>query len=298
MSAKRQALVLEGGGYRGVFTAGVLDVLMDHGIYDFSDVWGTSAGALNALNYKSRQVGRQIRITLAFRDDPRMMSFWSLATTGSIMDNQFMYEQVQREIDPFDYQTFNSSDLRLWTVASNVMFGRAEYSLISHLPDQIDLVKASASLPVFSETVIYDHKLLLDGGTCDSVAVEAALGLSGFAAPDDASYEPADKALVVLTQPRSYVKLPLTPGQVTSGKAKYADYPYFLEAYLRRPEVYNAQRKRILKLEKEGKIKVIAPEEPLSLSVTEENGSKLLHSYIAGRTQAERHLEEIKDFLA
>ena len=99
------ALILEGGSFRGIFTAGVLDVLLEHGIVDFTGVWGTSAGAINAVSFKSRQIGRAMRVMLAFRDDRRFMSFWSLATTGNIAGSEFMYEEIQNHLDPCDCDT-------------------------------------------------------------------------------------------------------------------------------------------------------------------------------------------------
>ncbi|MBR2683924.1 MAG: patatin-like phospholipase family protein, partial [Atopobiaceae bacterium] len=97
------ALVLEGGGFRGMYTAGVLDVLMEHGIWDFTSVWGVSAGAIAASSYKSRQIGRSMRIMLAFRDNPRFMSLWSFATTGDIAGSDFLYDEVQGRLDPADH---------------------------------------------------------------------------------------------------------------------------------------------------------------------------------------------------
>ena len=108
MTGTGTALVLEGGGYRGVFTAGVLDVLMEKGLTGFDSVWGTSAGALNAVTFRARQIGRYIRVVLAFRDDSRMMSVMSLAKTGSIAGNDFLYHEVQERLDPLDVETFNS----------------------------------------------------------------------------------------------------------------------------------------------------------------------------------------------
>lgn len=128
MGAERTGvdLVLEGGGMRGVFTAGVLDVMQEHGIYGFDTVWGVSAGAINAASFLSRQWGRYMRESLAFRDDRRFMSLWSFATTGNLAGADFMYHQVQDEIDPFDYEAFAKRRSRYMVVASNVVFGTPE----------------------------------------------------------------------------------------------------------------------------------------------------------------------------
>ena len=297
MSHSNCALVLEGGGYRGVFTAGVLDVFMEHGVNNFSDIWGTSAGALNGANFKSGQLGRQMRLTLAFRDDSRMMSFYSFVTKGSIMDKEFLYDTVQNQLDPFDNEAFNENPTRLWACATSVMFGTPVYNLVDELPRDLPAIIASASLPVFSESVQYKSELLIDGGTADSVPVEVALGQMDAQIPDDPSYTPANKAIVVLTQPRDYVKEPKSPASMKAYQAKYGDYPYFVEGVETRYLRYNAQRQRIFDLERQGKVIVIAPEKSLDLEVTEENGEKLLAAYLQGRNAALACLDKIKDFV-
>ena len=296
-TAKGCALVLEGGAYRGIFTSGVLDVLMEQGITEFSSVWGTSAGALNAIGFRARQLGRAMRILLAFRDDNRMMSLFSLARTGNIAGNDFLYGVVQDEIDPFDNETFNASDLPVWAVATDVAFGTPAYLPVRKLPDDIDKVIASASMPVVSEQVLLDDGRYLDGGAADSVAVEAALGLDGFPHPEQDEYVPAQKALVVLTQPRSYVKeqgnalMPLV-------RRRYANYPYYLESIETRPDRYNAQRERIWELEKQGRALVIAPDAPLEVGGTSPSGEALLRAYLEGRSKAKEILSEIRSAIA
>ena len=151
MAAQDTALVLEGGGFRCMFTAGVLDVLMEHGLYDFGSVWGVSAGSISASSFKSRQIGRTARIMLAFRDDRRFMSFWSLLTTGNIAGGEFMYEEVQNVLDPCDVKTFNGNPTRMFSVASNVVFGTADYLECKSFPEDVakvqPLVKWAAYLP-------------------------------------------------------------------------------------------------------------------------------------------------------
>ena len=289
------ALVLEGGGYRGQFTAGVLDVFLERGLADsFASVFGTSAGAINAVNFRSRQAGRYMRDTLAFRDDRRFMSVHSLVTTGNITGNDFLYHEVQDDIDPFDYETFNTGRQRVWVVVSDVVFGTANYLELSHLPEDIDKVRASASMPVISEMVEIDGHRYLDGGTTDAVAVEVALGDEGAARPE--GYVPAQKAVVVLTQDRTYRKTKPTD-LMPLAERRYADYHYFLTALKRRPEFYNRQRDRIFELESEGKVRVICPPEPVDIATTEHSGEKLLKLYLEGRHEAERHLDELRAFI-
>lgn len=284
-AAEGCALVLEGGAYRGIFTSGVLDVLMERGLVGFSSVWGTSAGALNAVGFRSGQVGRAMRILLAFRDDSRMMSLTSLARTGNMAGNDFLYGEVQEEIDPLDVETYNASDLPVWAVATDVLFGTPAYLPVRRMPDDMPSVMASASLPVVSEQVVVGDGHYLDGGTTDSVAVEAALGLEGFPRPDREPYVPAERAVVVLTQPRDYVKGP-SSALMPLARRRYARYPYYLEALETRPERYNEQRERIWELEREGRVVVLAPDAPLEVGGTSPSGEALLRAYLRGREAA------------
>lgn len=288
------ALVLEGGGFRGLFTAGVLDVLQERGLYDFSSVWGVSAGAINASNFRSRQIGRTMRDMLAFRDDKRFMSLWSLATTGNMAGADFMYDKVQNHIDPCDVETFNASDLPMYAVVSDVTFGTADYLSVRRFPDDIDRVRASASLPMVSRIVEIDGKRYLDGGTTDSIPFETAMGLPG--AREIEGHVPAERALVVLTQDRGFVRGAGSEA-IALKSHLYDAYPYYLEALATRGERYNAQRELLWKLEAEGRCLVIAPEEPVTVGNSERSGEPLLKLYVAGRRQAEARLAEIDAFL-
>ena len=291
---KTNALVLEGGGYRSVFTAGVLDVLMEHGVYDFASVWGVSAGALNAASFVSRQIGRSIRIMLAFRDDRRLMSFFSFATTGNMTGGDFLYHTVQEELDPCDTATFNASAMRMFAVASDVVFGAPCYFPIESLPEDVEKIRASSSLPLVSTAVDIGGHRYLDGGTTDSVPVEVALGLAG--SPKIADYEPAERALVVLTRERKYVKGDKLERMALLSR-RYADYPLYLDALRTRARRYMEQRERIWELERAGKVLVLLPQEPVRIATAEHEGLPMLELYLKGRRQAEQKIDEIEDFL-
>lgn len=277
-------LILEGGGMRGIFTAGVLDVMQENGVYGFDSVWGVSAGAINAASFLSHQQGRYMRESLAFRDDRRFMSLYSFATTGNLAGADFMYHQIQDDIDPFDYDAFNARRSRYMVVASNIVFGTPEYLEVRSLPEDIDRVRSSASLPVVSQIVEVDGMRLLDGGTCDSVPVEKAME------------EGAEKAVVVLTQHREYVKHGAYELQALADR-RYADYPYYLEALKSRAERYNEQREHIWQLESEGKVVVVCPSEPVTVGSTSGgDGEGLLRLYLDGRNQAQAALDTMKAF--
>lgn len=287
------ALVLEGGGYRGVFTAGVLDVLMEHGMYGFSSVWGVSAGALAATSYVSKQIGRTIRIMLSFRDDRRLMSFFSLATTGNIAGGDFLYHTVQEELDPCDVDTFNSNPMRMFAVASDVVFGTPRYFEIESLPADVEKIRASSSLPLVSTAVEVDGHRYLDGGTTDSVPVEAALSMGSLSGLED--YEAADRAVVVLTRQRDYVKSKQLE-RLARMSRRYAEYPLYLDALGTRARRYMEQREHIWKLEQEGRVLVLAPDDPIKMSTTEHEGWPMLELYLKGRKKAEQLFDDLVTF--
>lgn len=295
--ATDNALVLEGGGFRSMFDAGVLDVLQEQGIYDFDSVWGVSAGAIAAVSYKSRQIGRSMRIMLAFRDDRRFMSLWSFATTGNIAGADFMYDEVQNHLDPARNDVFNENPLRMYAVATDVVLGKAAYLPVEHIPEDIEKVRASASLPTVSRIVELDSGRYLDGGTTDAIPFEVALGIND--APQVEGHDPAKRALVVLTRDRVYTKGSRNE-TIAIRSRRYVDFPRYLHALETRAANYNACRERLFALEAQpdSPVLVIAPERPVSIGVSERDGGRLLDLYLQGRQQTERRIEEIRSFLA
>lgn len=282
-NAGKIALVLEGGSFRGQFTAGVIDVLLEHAI-EFDACYGVSAGALNGLNFKARQIGRGNRINLAFCDDPRYIGARTLARTGSIVGFDFLFNDVQDRIDPLDYNTFLANPLHLFVTATNIMFGSAEYLPVRDASLDIDAVRASMSLPLVSPPVEIAGALYLDGGVADSVPVEHVLEDEGY-----------DRAIVVLTQHRGFQKQPYE--FMGAARARYTGYPYLLDALETRYLRYNEQREHIWEYERAGKILVVAPPHPVEISHIERDASKLLELYIEGRKEAMRLLKQIEEFV-
>lgn len=275
---------------RGIFTAGVLDVLMEAGLGGFDSVWGVSAGALNAVGFKSGQVGRSMRTLLAFRDDRRFMSVWSFVTTGDIASVEFVYDTVLKELDPCDEKAFASNPMDMYVVVSDVTFGRAVYLPVRDIARDGICVRASASLPGVSNIVEINGHRYLDGGTTDSVPFEVALGLPR--AEEVAGYTPADRAVVVLTQHRAFVKDNRSE-RIALRTHRYEGFPYFVEALRTRTERYMAQRERLWQLEREGCCVVIAPERPVEVSQAEHEGEPLLELYLQGRRAAEAALPAV-----
>lgn len=154
-NAGKVALVLEGGSFRGQFTAGVLDVLMEAGV-EIPAVYGVSAGALNGVNYKSHQIGRTNRVNLTFCNDSRYMGAASFASTGSIVGYDFIFNDVQDRLDPFDNETFDASPIEMYAVATDMLFGTATYLPVKSAVLDLDAVRASTSLPLVTPPVEID----------------------------------------------------------------------------------------------------------------------------------------------
>ncbi len=280
--ASQTALVLEGGSFRGQFTAGVLDVMLEHGI-ELPVCYGVSAGTLNGLNYKSRQIGRVNRVNLTFCNDQRYIGARSLASSGSLVGYDFLLNDVQDRLDPFDNEAYRANPMCLYATVTNIMFGTAEYLEVKDAALDIDVVRASTSLPLVTQPVELGNSLYLDGGVADSVPVEHVFEDEGYG-----------RAIVVLTQHRDYEKSPYE--LMPAARARYGAYPYLLDALATRHERYNEQREHIWEYERAGRALVIAPPRPVTVGHVERNPSKLLELYLEGRAEATRLLSQIEAF--
>lgn len=276
------ALILEGGSFRCQFSAGVTDVMLERGI-EVDACVGVSAGAMGGLSFKSRQIGRVNRVNLAFCGDSRYMGAGAVAQSGGLVGYDFILNDVQDRLDPFDYETFQANPLRLVATVSDIVFGTSAYLEVENAMLDIDAIRASTSMPLVTTPVEIDGHFYLDGGITDSVPVEHVLEDEGYG-----------RAIVVLTQDRSYVKGPYD--LMPAARAAYAKYPYFLDALETRHERYNAQREHIWEYEREGRALVIAPPRPVEVGHLERNPEKLLELYIEGRQEALRRLDEMRAF--
>jgi predicted patatin/cPLA2 family phospholipase len=236
-----------------------------------------------------------MRVMPAFRDDRRFMSLWSLATTGDIAGADFMYKEVQDALDPCDTETFNANPMQMYAVASDVTFGTPAYLHVRSFPDDVEMVRASASMPLVSRVVELDGRALLDGGTTDSIPVAVAMGLEGAARVE--GYVPAEKAVVVLTQDAAYEKDGANERMVLRSH-RYDGYPYYLDALETRPARYNACRKMVHEMADRGEIVCLEPPAPVEVATSGSSGEKCLTLYLQGRAEAEAHLDEIRAYLA
>ena len=275
-------LVLEGGAMRGMYTAGVLDSFMDHGV-DVDGIVGVSAGACFGCNLFSGQRGRVLRYNQRFAGDPRNVSIRSLITTGDIVNREFAYYVVPTKYDVFDEAAFEAHGGEYWVVVTNVETGEAEYMQMHHLLGDIEMMRASASMPFCSRFVPIDGKNYLDGGIADSIPVRAAMDM-GF-----------DKVIVVLTQPLSYRKKPMNKALI---RAFYRKYPNLCRTLEERHTRYNAQVKEVIRLEEEGRIFVIRPDEPLDIKRLEKDPAELARVHGIGLADGEKAMAALKAYLA
>ena len=280
----KSALVLEGGAKRGIYTAGVLDVLLENNIF-VDGLFGVSAGAIHGCSYASLQKGRSIRYTQKYNDDYRFMSWRSLFLTGNMVETKFSYHTLPEKLDPYDNTTFMKQKIAFYAVCSNVETGRPEYIRCRDMFKDIDVIRASASMPLVSQIVKVRGKKLLDGGISDSIPVDAAFQ-KGF-----------DKNIVVLTRPKDYRKKNLNAFIKFLVKCVYRKYPNFIQTIINRPQMYNAQVARVEALEKDKKILVIRPSRKINISRMERNLDVIKQMYHLGRTDAQKALPKIRAFL-
>ena len=275
-------LVMEGGAMRGMFTAGVTDVMMENGIQPDGAI-GVSAGAVFGCNYKSGQIGRVIRYNTRFCKDPRYCSIRSLIKTGDMYGAEFCYKTMPDELDIFDRETYRSNPMEFYVTCSDVETGEPVYHRCDKGDDEdLEWLRASASLPLVSRVVEVGGYKLLDGGITDSVPLRAF---------EQMGY---DRNIVILTQPEGYIKqknklLPLI-------KASLRKYPKFIDAAARRHEMYNATLEYIAQREKEGDTLVIRPAAPLEVGSVERDAEKLQRVYQLGRAAAQARLAELLEF--
>ena len=280
----KTGLVLEGGAMRGMFTAGVLDVLMEHGIV-LDGAIGVSAGAVFGCNYKSHQIGRVIRYNTQYCNDKRYASFGNLLRTGNLYSEQFCYHDIPEKLDPLDYDAFLANPTKLYVGCSNLDTGEAEYLECTDMrkPEDVNKVRASASLPLVSNIVEVDGMKLLDGGVSDSIPIFAFRRM-GYR-----------RNIVVLTRPEGYRKGPDKMLRLEAGR--YREYPEFVKRCHMRHMYYNKTLDKLEELEKEGDTLIIRPSETIEISRLEKKPEMIEAMYELGVYDAKEKLQQVKKFL-
>ena len=279
----KRGLVMEGGAMRGMFTAGVIDVMMEQGI-EFDGAVGVSAGAAFGCNYKSKQIGRVIRYNTRFCRDKRYGGFRVLLKEGNFYSRKFCYEEVPLKYDLFDYDTYEQNPMEFYVVCTDVDTGEAVHHQYENRQDHgLEWIRASASMPLVSQMVEIDGRRYLDGALADSIPVTFFESI-GY-----------DRNVVILTQPLGFRKKP--DALLPLMRRYYRRWPKLVEAMENRHNQYNASLEHILKREQAGELLVIRPPEKLPIGRTEKDPEKLREVYEIGRRTAAARIAEIKRFL-
>lgn len=280
----KTGLVLEGGGMRGLFTAGILDVLMENNV-TFDGVVGVSAGATFGCNFISHQIGRTLRYNMSQRKNPKYMGIRSLIKTGDYVGGEYAYHVLPTKLDVFDFEAFEKNPTEFHVVTTNVRTGEAIY----HRIDKVDYtgmewIRASASMPIISRPVAIGDYEMLDGGIADSIPLRY-FESEGF-----------KRNIVILTQPKGFKKK-LTK-LMPVFKATMRKYPAIIEGMSKRHLMYNRELDYISQQQMAGKCLVICPSDTLPIGRTSLNAKKMQHVYDMGRKAGEDNLEAIRKFIA
>ncbi|MBO4819324.1 MAG: patatin family protein [Firmicutes bacterium] len=274
-------LALEGGAFRGLYTQGVLDVFMENGI-NLSCVLGVSAGALGGMNYISGQIGRTARTCLAYRYDSRYIGSRALIRSKSILDVSFLLDDRGILLEPFDEERFETSKQRFVAVTTNCETGTTTYFEKGRCSDIKKAVKASASMPFLTPEVEINGYHYLDGGCSCKIPYQWAIN-QGY-----------QKIILVRTRDLTYRK----PAKESSYVFRaYAKYPQFAEGYSHINREYNRQCEETKALAERGRIFVIAPSRPVTISRIEKDIDKMADLYWLGVKDAIARLEDIKEYL-
>ena len=269
---------------RGLWTAGITDVMMEHDIWP-DGLIGVSAGAAFGCNYKSRQPGRAIRYNMRFAKDRRYSGMHSLLTSGNYFNAEFGYHVIPRQYDVFDDAAFEQNPMDFTVVCTDVVTGKAVYRPLNESNDDTyDWIRASASMPLVSRVVTIDGYKLLDGGVADSIPL---------AYYEHMGYE---RNVVIMTQPKGYQKshnrlMPLI-------RMSLHKYPRMVEALDCRHLMYNKELEYVAQAEREGRCLVIRPDEKIPIGHISHNPDEMRHVYEMGRKTGERYLDRIAGYYA
>ena len=278
----KRGLVLEGGAMRGLFTAGIIDVMMEAGV-EPDGLIGVSAGAAFGCNYKSRQPGRAVRYNKRFAHDKRYCSWQSWLKTGDLYNAEFGYHIIPTQYDIFDDKAFEENPMAFYVVCTDVETGEAVYKQLTEAtPLAYDWIRASASMPLASKVVELEGRKVLDGGVADSIPLQYF---------ERIGYE---RNVVILTQPEGYVKehnrlMPLM-------RIALRKYPKMIEAMDKRHLMYNKELVYVREAEMAGRALVIRPDGKLPIGHISHDPEEMQHIYDIGRAAGKRNLDRILAF--
>lgn len=278
----KTALILEGGGMRGMYSAGVLDAFIEKKI-KFEYGVGVSAGAAYGVSYISGQYRRNLLICDKFIGDKRYVSKRNMLKEGSLFGLKFVYEDIPNIYLPFDFEGYHNSDTDFYITVTNVETGKTEYHQLGEGDMKYNLLKATCALPLVSPIIRLGDGFYLDGGISDPIPYRKAL---------EDGYE---KLVVVLTQHKGYRKTKQSMLKLI--KFWYRKYPEVYELLAKRHNIYNSQIDELEKLEEEGRCIILRPDNPVEIKRIETDKEKLKKLYFTGEADGLKYADKVKSFL-
>ena len=277
-------LVLEGGGMKGIYTCGVLDYFLEKGI-DFSSVYGVSMGACDMCSYLSKQHGRGRDIIVDYVDLKAYCSVESLVLTGDLFNADMCYHLIPDYLNPFDYETYKKYVGKAYSVVTNIRTGKPEYLQVKDMKSDIEMIRASSSLPLVARVVEIDQKPYLDGGISDSIPLKKSIA------------DGNQKNVVIMTKEVGFARKPLNSASLALIKARYLKYPKVYELMRDRHIHYNKTLEEIKRQKKEGRAFVIRPQKKVEVGRVERDKDKLIALYEQGHRDAEVCYEDMINYL-
>ncbi|MBM7584195.1 putative patatin/cPLA2 family phospholipase [Bacillus pakistanensis] len=282
MMLKNTGLVLEGGGMRGVYTAGALEFLLENDV-EFPYVIGVSAGACIAASYLSKQKGRNKKVNIGFAKDPRYLSWRNYWKNRELFGMDYVFDEIPNRIIPFDYETFHNGESEFVIGTTDCKTGKAAYfTRNDYKEDVLTPLRASSSLPFVAPVVEFQSRFLLDGGISDPIPIHKAMA-DGF-----------KKNVVILTRNKEYRKKPSK--FVSLLRRKYPDYPYLINTMINRFNLYNQTLEFLEEEERKGNVLIIRPILPLKVSRIEKNPRKLEALYQQGYQDSKVQFKNLLQF--
>jgi predicted patatin/cPLA2 family phospholipase len=275
-------LILEGGGMRGAYTAGVIDAFLDNDL-EFSSCYGVSVGACNAACFISRQRRRAYRVTTDYIGDKRYCSIRSLLRSGNLFGPEMLYHIIPEQLDPYDYDAFSRYPGKLYVVATNCETGEAEYFHVKNMREEVEMLQASSSLPLLAKIVRIDGKEYLDGGVVDSIPIQRSIN------------DGNSKNVIALTQDITYRKEPMKI--VPLMKIFYRNYPNLVHQLATRHVRYNQTLDLLAEEESAGRAFVLRPKKPVNIGRVETNKTKLAALYDDGYHDTMERMDDLIAFL-
>lgn len=275
-------LVLEGGGMKGAYTAGVLDAFLERGL-EFSSVYGVSAGIITGTSFISGEKKRDLKIWRDHLGKDDYCSVKSLLTTGDLFNVQLDYHTIPDKLNPFDYQSFRQYQGKVYAVVTNIVTGEAEYLRIRDMKEDMDIVRASSSLPLVARNVPVHGKLYLDGGISDAIPVRKSI------------QDGNRKNIVILTKEEGYVRQPAK--KLPLIRMRYRKYPKVYELMKNRHIRYNDTLSYLSQQERNGTALVIRPGQKSDIGRIEKDMKKLTALYEEGYRDGLERTDEVIAYL-